>query len=126
MDEHVKFLSGLTAYLSYGGGRSNTYPCPCSGTTRERHKGINLDLPKGARCSDNFGELGPLLGHCRNKNDVYHSGFKEYVRIMTGGAQRPTPVTGRNVDSATKGANANLGQPFPHTAWASDKRVRHK
>ena len=48
-------------------------------------EGINLDLPKGAQCSGNFTGLGPLLDHCVSKKDVYHSGFKEYMWIMTGG-----------------------------------------
>ena len=30
-EEHVKFLGGLPVYLSYGGGISNKYHCPCSG-----------------------------------------------------------------------------------------------
>ena len=43
-------------------------------------KGINMDnLPKGTRCSGNFGELGPLLDHCSDKNEVYHLDFVEYV-----------------------------------------------
>ena len=35
LDKHAKFLDGLPAYLSYGGGRSSMYHCPCSGTMRD-------------------------------------------------------------------------------------------
>ena len=95
LDKHVKFLGGLPTYLSYGGGRSNTYHCACSGTTKEWRKGIHTDnLPKGTRCSGNFGELALLLDHCRDKNDVYHLGSEEYVRTLQGVVQWPTPGTG--------------------------------
>ena len=33
-DEHVRFLRGLSAYLSYGGVRSHNYLCPYSGTMK--------------------------------------------------------------------------------------------
>ena len=72
-DEHVRFLRGLPAYLCYGGGRSNSYHCPCSGTMKKWQKGINLTLPKEAQCSGNFTGLAPLLEHCKSKKDVYHS-----------------------------------------------------
>ena len=58
------------------------YHCPCSGTMRECCKGIsmgNWEHDAGARCSGNFGELGPLLDHCSDKNEVYHLDFVEYV-----------------------------------------------
>ena len=74
-EEHVKFLGGLPAYLSYGGGRSNKYHCLCSGSMKTWQEGINLDLPEGAHYSGNFARLGPLLDHCGRKKDVYHSGF---------------------------------------------------
>ena len=94
---------------------------------REWCKGINMDgLPKGARFSDNYGELGPLPDHYRDKNKVYHLGFEEYAWTMTEEAHRPTPGTGHDADSATKGANTHPGQPSPHVARASDARARHE
>ena len=84
------------------------------------------NLPKGTRCSGNFGELGPLLDHYSDKNNVYHLGFEEYVQTMTGGAHCPTPATVHGTDSATKKANASPGQLSPHTARASDARTRHE
>ena len=48
-------------------------------------KGINLTLSKEAQCSGNFTGLAPLLDRCKSKKDVYHSGFKEYVRTLPGG-----------------------------------------
>ena len=48
-------------------------------------EGVNLDLPEGARCSDHFAGLGPLLGHCGSRKDMYYSGFEEYVRTLAGG-----------------------------------------
>ena len=84
------------------------------------------NIPKGTRRNGNFRELAPLLDHYRDKNDVYHLGFEEYVQIITGWAQQPTPGTGRGTDSAKKGANAHPRQPSPHVAWAIDARARHE
>ena len=105
------------------------YYCPCSGTIRDWRKGINMDnweQDAAARCSDNFGELGPLLDRCRDINEVYHLGFAEYAQTFTGEAQRPTPGTGHGAASATEGANAHPGQPSPLAARASDARTRHE
>ena len=122
-DEHARFLRGLPAYLCYGGRRSNDYHCPCSRTMKKWQKGINLNLPKKRRCSGNFTGLVTLLDHCKSKKDVYHSGFKEYVRTIKGRAQQTNPAAGRGADSVTKRANANPGQPSPHASRLSDARV---
>ena len=127
--EHGKYLCGLPAYLSYGGGRSSMYHCPCSGTTKNWRKGINMDKweqDERAQCRGNFRGPGPLLNHCRGMNKVYHLGFSEYAQILTGETQQPPTRTGHGVASATAGANTHPGQPSPHAAWVNDARTRHK
>ena len=96
---------------------------------RDWRKEINMnnwERNAAARCSGNFGELGPLLDHCGGINEVYHLGFKEYARTLTGEAQRPAPWTGHDTVSTTEGANAHPGQPSPHATWVSDARAQHK
>ena len=87
-DEHARFLRALPAYLCYGERRSNNYHCTCSGITKKWQEGINLTLPRKTRCKDDFTGQAHLLNHYTNKKDVYHSGFEEYVRTVTDGAQQ--------------------------------------
>ena len=127
--EHGKFLDGLPDYLSYGGGRSSTYYCPCSRTMKDWRKGINMGNWEQYETSQFKGTckgLDPLLDHCRDMGDVYHLGFAEYTWTVTEEAQRPQPRTGHYTASVTEEAIAHPEQPCPYATRASDTRARHK
>ena len=103
----------------------------------------SLQTPPDAK--GKYNQLSYLLNHCSRKGDVYHSGFREYVRTMTGWEQQGvtvrentrteritgapdkdiTPAAGHGTDGVADEANANLGQPSPHTTLVSDTRARH-
>ena len=82
-DKHRKFLAALPSYLEYGGGRSRSYHCPCSGGMAEWRKKIGLDILHLVKCKHNYAQLSSLMQHCNSKNNVYHRGFKEYMKAMT-------------------------------------------
>ena len=145
-DEHTTFLNALPDYLGYGEGKSKDYYCPCSGSMKKWQEGIDLTIPSTSQCKGKYAQLSHLLDHCSKKGDVYHSGFQEYVRTMTGWGQQgvtmrentrtrkitgapdneSTPAAGQGADGVVEEANANLGHSSPYTALASDARVRHK
>ena len=80
--EHCTFLAALPDYLQYGGG-SRTYHCPCSRGMAEWRRRIDLELPPLVICRKQFATLPALMQHCHSNNDIYHRGFREYVRAMT-------------------------------------------
>ena len=49
----------------------------------EWRKRTDLKIPPLVKYKHNFTQLSALMQHCNSKNDVYHRGFKEYVREMT-------------------------------------------
>ena len=81
-DEHRKFLDALLSYLQYGGGRSRSYYCPCSGAMAEWRRSIGLTIPNSVKYKRSYVQLSSLTQHCNAKNDVYHWGFKEHTKAM--------------------------------------------
>ena len=126
--EHRKFLNGLPGYLSYGEGRSSTYFCPCSLAMKDWRRGVNMqdwEEEDRQQCKGTHTGLVLMLDHCRGLGDVYHLGFAEYARTVTGRVQRPQPRTGHGAASATEGTNTQPGQPSPLAARARAAPTLH-
>ena len=80
--EHSTFLAALPNYLQYGGG-PRTYHCPCSRGMTEWRRRIYLKIPPFVICRRQVTTIPALMQHCHSNNDVYHRGFREYVKAMT-------------------------------------------
>ena len=82
-DKYREFLAALPAYVEYGREQSRTFHCPCSRGMAEWRRRINLKIPSLVKCGRQFTQLSVLMQHCNSKNNVYHRGFKEYLKAMT-------------------------------------------